>query len=145
MTTGSIAGSGATVTVGPGATVTTLNNNNGAVNAYGAVTTLNNNGGTVYLYGTPTTITANPGSVANVVYWLGTGTITTATFNGQGPGQYAPQLNRSPTTKAGTITNATFVGGSSFWDPNATVTRTNPFQFDYQSILVSNFGPRPSF
>jgi hypothetical protein len=140
VTTGNMA-TGTTLTVGSGAVVTTLNQDDGTTYGYGSIPTHNINGGTAYLYAaSPTTITANTGNAATV-YWLGNGTLGTATFQGQGGNTY-PTLNLSTNPSSRTITNGTFTGGGAIIDPNKTSTWSNAFTFDQASLNNSALGER---
>lgn len=136
VTTANIDAEG-TLTVGKGATVTTLNQNGGAVVAPGAVTTLNITAGTARLYANPTTLTADGGQV----FGLFTGTVTTATFRGQDP-QNVPRLDFSEDPRARTITNGSFTGGAVLWDPSKSTTWSNAFTYDHASLVASHLGAR---
>lgn len=131
----------AVLTLGKGATVTTCNQKAAAkVLGYGTVTTLNITGGEASLFNAPTTITADKLCTVNCRF---TGTVTTVTARGQGEGD-SPVVNCDSDPRARTFTNATFTGGAVLNDPDATVTRTNPFQFDRLSLRLSDLGPRPT-
>jgi hypothetical protein len=138
VTTGNIS-TGATLTVGSGATVTTLNQTDGITVAYGAVPTLNINSGIATLYATNVTaITAKTGSTVTV-FWLGTGTLSTATFEAQSENTF-PTLDLSLNPSSRTITNATFIGGAAINDPAKTSTWSNAFAFDQSSWNNSTVG-----
>ncbi|MDB5308145.1 MAG: hypothetical protein JWO38_2347 [Gemmataceae bacterium] len=138
LTTVSLSGSAA-VAVGKGATVTTLNQDAGTVTALGAVGTLVIDGGTyVQAGGSLTTVTANGGTVD---YRVG-GTITTATFQGQGVTQNVPTLQCGNDPRGKTITNGSFIGGAVLADPYKTCAFSNPLTFDAASLAASNLGPR---
>ncbi len=129
---------GATYTVGTGATTTTLNQDGAVVLSFGTVTTLTQYSGTTTLYAAPTTITADGGKV--IGYY--TGTTTTATFRGQGNPQTDPVLDFSNDTRARTITNGSFTGGSSLLDPDKTTVWSNAQTWDSASLALSQLGPR---
>lgn len=142
VTTGTI-GAG-TLVVGRGATVTTLNHDGGAVTNLGTVTTLNIIGGTFAHYSgnTITTITADPSPDSQVlVDWRCGGTITTATFRGQGTSN-APKLECGNDPRAKTLTNHTFTGGAVLNDPDKLITMSNAGTWDRASLAASNLGPR---
>jgi hypothetical protein len=129
----------AVVTVGNGATATTVNQTGGQLMAYGTVTTLNIvYPGIATLFGMPTTITADGGTI-NL---RGTGTITTLTARGQGDTQFAPRVNCDDNPRAKTFTNCTFTGGASLNDPDKSVTFTNAGTWDRASLLASDLGSR---
>lgn len=131
----------ATLVIGPGATVTTLNQRvEATVDAYGTVTTLNIEGGTAVLFVVPTTITAD-GGTADI---RGTGTVTTVTARGQDDGQPPPRVECGNNPRAKTFTNSSFTGGAVLWDPDKTVTFTNAATFDHASLMASHLGKRLS-
>lgn len=129
---------GATLTVGKNATVRTLNRDGGAVVAYGTVTNLNALAGSTVLYVAPTAVTADGEGLVDCRF---TETLGTATFRGQG-GQDVPTLDCSNDQRGRTITNASFTGGAVFYDPDGTVTWSNPFTFDAASDKASVKGRR---
>lgn len=129
---------GGTLTLGKGATVTTLSQDGGTVNSYGTITTLNIIDGTATLYVAPTTVTADGGTVDGRF----TGTLATATLRGQGAGQAAPTLTFANDPRARTITNHTVTGGAALLDPDKTVTFTNAGTWDRASLGASDFGLR---
>ncbi|HEY1191395.1 MAG TPA: hypothetical protein VGE74_27420, partial [Gemmata sp.] len=97
-------------------------------------------GGGATLYNPPTAITADGG--AGAVDCRFTGTVATATFRGQGPGQQSPvcQCGNNPRPK--TFTNSTFTGGAALLDPDKSVAFTNPATFDRASLAASDLGSR---
>jgi len=129
---------GATFTVGTSAVVTTCNQDGATILSYGTITTVNSFSGTTTLYNAPTTITADAGKVLGYF----TGTVTTATFRGQGNPQTDPVLDFSNDSRARTITNCTFTGGGYLLDPDKTITFSNAGTWDAASLSLTNFGPR---
>jgi hypothetical protein len=127
----------ATLTVGKGATVTTLDNDGGDALGYGTITTLNSTVGNTTLFVAPTTITADGGTV----YVRYTGTTTTVTARGQGP-QASPAIDCSLDSRARTWTNLSFTGGAALNDPDKTTTWTNAGTFDRESLAASDLGSR---
>lgn len=124
--------------VGRGATATTVNQTGGTLTGAGAVTTLNITAGAAVLYSNPTTVTADGGSVDCRF----TGTVTTATFRGQGPGAEAPVCECTNDPRGRTFTNCTFTGGARLNDPEKSVTFTNAGTWDRASLAVSDIGAR---
>jgi hypothetical protein len=144
ITTAAVDGD-ATLTVGGGATVTTANQTGGTLVGYGTVTTLNITGGNAVLYKAPTTITADAppdGGGAAAVDCRFTGTVTTVTARGQGPGQGSPAVLCGNNPRAKTFTNCTFTGGANLQDPDKSVTFTNAGTFDRASLKASDLGSR---
>jgi hypothetical protein len=138
-TVGTASMTGGTLTVGVGATVTTLNQDAGTVNAYGAVATLTLNSGTYTQYdGSLTTVTANGGTVD---YRIG-GTITSATFQNQGGSQNTATLECANDPRAKTITAGSFTGGAVLHDPFKTTTWTSAQTWDAPSLAASSLGPK---
>lgn len=132
-------GAGSNLVVGRGATVTTLNQDGGTVLNLGAVGTVVGIGGTFSHFGTiSTAVTGKPGPWK--FNWLCGGTIPTATFKGQGPGQDAPVLECANDPRAKTITNGTITGGAVLHDPLGLVAMSNPLNFDRASLAVSDLG-----
>jgi hypothetical protein len=129
---------GTTLTVGIGATVTTLNEDGGSVDAAGTVTTLNITAGDATLYVAPTTITSDGGTVVGRF----TGTVTTLTFRGQGNPQNIPVLDLTTDERARTATNGSFTGGARLLDPDKSLTMSNAFTFDRESLKNSDLGAR---
>jgi hypothetical protein len=132
------ANSGATITVGFSATVATMNQDGATINSFGTITTLNSISGTTTLYNAPTTITADGGIISGRFI----GTLSTATFRGQGSGPSAPKLDFSADPRNRTITNGSFTGGAMLNDPEKTTTWSNPLTFDALSLAASNLGAR---
>jgi len=133
------------LTTGVGGTVTTINQNAGATIAYGTTGTLDINSGTYTQWDSSLgTIVANGGTVNYNI----AGTITSATFQGQG-GQGSsvniPTLNFAGTPALKTLTNGSFTGGAIFNDPSKTVTLSNAITIDNASMLLSTFGYRYTF
>lgn len=140
VTTATVGGD-ATLTVGKGGTATTVNQDGGEVLNRGTVGTLNAVDGTFTHQGViSTAVNADPGPF--LFDWQAGGTIPTATFKGQGPGQNAPQLECANDPRAKTLTNGTFTGGAVFHDPNKSVTMSNPISTDRATVLASDFGAR---
>jgi hypothetical protein len=132
----------ATMTIGPGGSVSTISQDGGTVESAGAVDGLTINGGSFTLTGTLGSVDASPSLSGQVeVLWQTGGTIDSATFTGQGPGQTAPILDCSVDPRAKTLTNATFTGGAQLYDPTKTVTLTNPISMDRASLAASDLGP----
>ncbi len=142
VTTGTLGGDGF-LTVGKGATVTTLNQNGGGCLNLGTTTTLNLTGGTFDHSGVAlTTVTADPAPDSVVTfYWSCGATITTATFRGQ-VGSQGPVLDCSRDPRTRTLTNGTVSGGAKFFDPDKLVTFSNAITTDRASLVVSDFGAR---
>lgn len=107
------------LTVGPGVTLTTLNQSGGAVELRCAATTVVKTGGTLTRSGTGavTTLRNRAGDVLDE----GTGAVTTL----HNTGRYA----RGGLVGC-TVTTAVLYAGSKTLDPNGTVTWTNPVQLD---------------
>jgi hypothetical protein len=134
------AGTGPTLTLGEGATITTVDQDGGTVVNWGALTTLGMTGGRWEQWGAlPTTITCNAGPNGATVVLGGTGTVTTATFRSQ-RGYLPAVCDCGPDPRARTFTNHTFTGGSVLNDPNKTVTMTNPGTWDQASLAESVLG-----
>jgi hypothetical protein len=115
--------SDATVRCGSGTTLTTVTVNGGAVDLSSAVTTLTMNGGTVTCRGTMTgaTVTINSGTL----YWLSSGTITTASVGNNGT------IDWSQDARTRTVTNVLNVyPGATLNDPLATVTFSAGFKLN---------------
>jgi hypothetical protein len=127
----------ATLTVGPGCTVTTLNQRGAEVMAYGTVTTLNSLAGAATLFVAPTTITADGGTVNRRF----TGTIATLTLRGQG-GSGVPKFDLSHDPRACTITNHSVLGGAVYNDPDGVGVWTNAGTWDQASLDASTLGAR---
>lgn len=109
-------GSAPTVHCGPGATLTTVTVQAGALTIESAATTVTVKGGTLGIEGTGayTTITVeNPGAVT----YSSSGTITTLNAAGS--------IDFSGNQIAKTVTNCTVYGGGKVLDPGKTVTWTN--------------------
>lgn len=101
-------------------TGTTIKQNGGTVNCRSAIITLEKRGGTFnHLKGNATTV-SNWGGVYND---QSNGTMTT--YNGGNTGQYL----REKDLRDKTITNTNLYGGTTFKDPNKTITFTNAIQF----------------
>lgn len=134
------------LTVGPGATVTTLNHRGGEVLNYGATPTVVQRGGTYRLYGTAATaFTMDPEpDAATVLEWRAGGTIGTLTARGQ-PGRQPPFIDCSLDPRAKTVTNGTITGGARVNDPDGTVTMSNPLTSDAASLATSDWGQRFTF
>lgn len=138
-------GDASVLTVGRNATVATLTQSGGTAVALGPVTTLNQTGGTATLYRAPTTITADAAGTVDCRF---TGTVTTATFRGQGGDATGAALGGGPTCQCGndprprTFTNSTFTGGAALRDPEKTVTFTNAATFDRAALAASDLGAR---
>jgi hypothetical protein len=133
---------GGTLTIGKGATVTTLNQKGGTVVNYGTVGTVNGFEGTFVNYGTiSTAVNADPAGKF-LFDWRSGGTIPTVTFRGQGPGQSAPILECSNDPRAKTITNHTFTGGAALNDPDGTTVWSNAGTWDEASLTASDIGAR---
>jgi hypothetical protein len=129
----------ATVTVGRGATATTVEQKADAVLVgYGTVTTLNTSGGTATLYTPPTTVTADGACVVDL---RGTGTTATVTARGQGEGR-SPRIECGNNPRAKTFTNHSFTGGAVLSDPDKTVVMTNAGTWDRASLAASDLGAR---
>ena len=126
----------ATVTTGPGTTVTTCNQYGAVLTSYGALTTLNSKSGTTTLYANPTTITADGGTV----YGRFTGTVATVTL--RKGGDETPRLDFSLDPRARTVTNHSVTGGAVLNDPDGTVTFSNGGTWDRLSLKQSDLGPR---
>lgn len=126
----------ATVTVGPGCTVTTCNQLGGTVNSYGALTTLNSKTGETTLFSNPTTVTADGGTI----WGRFTGTVTTVTLRKSG--QETPRLDFSLDPRARTFTNHSVTGGAVLNDPDGTTVWSNGGTWDLVSLAASNIGPR---
>ena len=140
-TVGTILVAGGTLSIGSGASVTTLTQNSGIINLAGTVSTLNMTGGTFNLSGSLGTVTATPAPSGRVrLLWRGGGTISSLTFQGQGAGQTAPVLDCSYDPRAKVLTSASFTGGAKLFDPSKTVTMTNPIAMDRASLATSDLG-----
>jgi hypothetical protein len=120
-------GGGCTLTVGKGATVTTMNEDGGKVVAWGTITTHNQVDGTAVLYTAPTTIACDGGTV-DVRF---TGTVTTATFRGK-----KARCECANDPRARTFTDSTFTGGAVLSDPDKTLTETNAGTWDSASAAA---------
>ena len=141
ITTMTISGTAA-MTIGPSGSVTTISQDAGAIYSAGTAGGLTITGGAFTLTGTLDSVTATPALSGQVeVLWQTGGTIGSATFTGQGPGQSAPILDCSVDPRAKTLTNSTFTGGAQLYDPNKTVTLTNPMSIDRASLAASDLGP----
>lgn len=133
---------GASLAVGPGATVTTLNNYGGYVLNRGTTTTVNLRGGEVDHYGAATTITADPAPGGDTVFrWRAAATIATLTFRGQA-GARNPVCDCSLDPRAKTITNGSFTGGAVLNDPDNVTTWSNALTWDRASLAASDIGAR---
>ena len=107
-----------TLDLGPAVTCPTVTNNGTTLNVRNSATTLTLNGGTTSIGGTTyTTLTASAGAA---ISWIAAGTITTLTMSG------GCTLDATPSPLAKVITNSTIDGASTFNDPWATITWTNP-------------------
>ncbi len=127
--------------LGKGATVATGNIFGGTTNSDGVITAISGTGGVITLANMPTTLTLNGGGK---VFLMATGTITTLTCNGQGPGQSAPIVDCSEDPRTKTFTNHTFIGGSCLNDPNKTTVWSNAGTWDQASVDASTLGSRYS-
>lgn len=141
----SLDGDASALAVGRAATVATLNQSGGTTVALGTITTANVIGGTVTLYRAPTTITADAAGTVDCRF---TGTVTTATFRGQGGAGGDGGASGGPVCECGndprprTFTNSTFTGGAPLRDPEKTVAFTNVATFDRASLAASDLGAR---
>lgn len=118
--------------LGAGCTLTTLTLGGGQVTTQSALTTVTMTGGTLtHLAGTITTLTVDAGTV----YYQSSGTLTTGTFRTK-----AARLDVSRDLRARTITNLTVTKGASLHDPEKTITFTNPYTTDRESLLASDLG-----
>lgn len=134
-------GDGGLLTIGPGATIGTLNQTGGRVVNYGSVGQVNGTGGTFDHYGTITTgIAAEPGPFK--FNWRCGGTIPSATFRGQGPGQNAPVLDCQLDPRDKVLTALSFTGGAALLDPDETTEWVTPGEWDAASLLASSLGQR---
>lgn len=106
----------------------TINQTGGDIKAQTAVTTWVKTGGNSTLQGTATLTTLTQDG-AGSHFWESSGTITTATFRGEGA-----VLDCSRDLRARTLTNGTFTGGGYINDPGKTMTRTNPVTCDPKSL-----------
>jgi hypothetical protein len=116
------------LTCGAGATLGAITQNGGTVEVRSNVTTWTKYGGTSTALGTATVGTITQDG-AGVHYWQSSGTVTTATFRGQGA-----VLDASRDLRARTLTNGTFTGGAAINDPAKTITLTNPINTDQASL-----------
>jgi hypothetical protein len=140
ITTASV-GEGGTLTIGPGATVGTMNQTGGRVVNYGSVGTVNGSGGTFDHYGTITVaVNADPGPFT--FNWRCGGTIPSVTFRGQGPGQNAPKMECSLDPRDKIMTVLSFMGGAVLSDPDEVTEWVTPGEWDAASVLASNIGSR---
>lgn len=113
----------ANVTLGPGVTWTTINQNGGVVTALASGTTWNlpAGPGMGILQGTTTLTTLNANSPTSKFFWQSTGTIGAANLYPKAT------LDSSQVPLARTLTNGTFQTGCTVNDPSATISFTNPF------------------
>lgn len=140
VTTLRVAEADTKVLLGSGATVVTIDQDDGSLEVYGAVTTLGITGGQYAQHaGTLTTATADGGTV---ILRQG-GTVTTATFRGQSSTN-PPTCDLSYDPRPITFTNHSFTGGAVLRDPNHDLTVTNSGTWDRASIQASDFGARVS-
>lgn len=112
--------SDATVRVGSGTTLTTVNMSGGSLDLYGAATTVTKTAGTLTVWGTGAVGTLS--DLSGTTNYLSTGTITTLTI-GSGC-----TFNFAEDDQARTVTNCTLYAGGALADPFKTVTWTNPIQ-----------------
>lgn len=108
-----------TLTIGTGATLTTINQDGGSITCSASVTTWNLNAGTatLLLAAAITTLNAEDGTLV----WQSTGTIGTANI---GTGAV---LDASQLPLARTLTNCTLNEGGTVTDPNFKITPTNGY------------------
>lgn len=126
------------LTVGRSVTITSLDFDSGIVDVWGVATAVAmKDGEYTQRAGTLTAITCYGGYVRMEQ----SGTVTSAVFR-KGTRGPAPTCDCSDNNLARTFTNAEFTGGSAFLDPNNTVTHTNPYTTDMESLAASDIGSR---
>lgn len=117
---------------GAGCTLGTINQNGGIVTSYANVTTWSKTNGDSYAYQTAAITTLNSNGGKGTHYWRSTGTIGTATFDGPNVG-----IDASSDSSARTLTNGTFTAGSWIFDPDTTISFSNPIEFDAISAAAT--------
>lgn len=124
------------LTCGAGCTLGAITQTGGVVTVESNVTTWTKTGGssTVLAAATIGTLTADGGTH----FHRSSGTMTTATFRGQGT-----TLDCTQDLRGRTITNSTFTGGGNFQDPAKTITFANAFATDKISEPLLNLGEAP--
>lgn len=138
VTTLRVTGPDTKVVLGDGATITTIDQDDGEVECSGAVTTLGITGGQhAQLGGSVATVTADGGTV---ILRHG-GTVTTATFRGQSSTN-PPTCDVSLEPRTVTLTDHSFTGGAALKDPNKSVVMSNAGTWDRESLLASDLGAR---
>lgn len=101
---------------GSGTTLTTVNQTGGILTTNSNVTTVNQTGGElIHQAGTLGTLNCDAGEVR----YLSTGTLTTANVGSGGTLDFRRDM------RGRTVTNCNLYEGSSYFDPNGTVTHTN--------------------
>ena len=132
----SVVNGDATVRLGSGLTLTTLNQSGGTIQLDGGVTTITRTGGTLTRVGTGTITTLN--NRGGQFFDDGTGTITTLN-------QSAEYYRRGLASL--TVTNSTLYSGSITMDANGTITWTNAVNLSvcHPAGPPSDPGPRPAY
>lgn len=128
-----------TLVCGAGCTLGgTISQAGGNVTAQTAVTTWTKTAGSTSTILGTATITTLQQDGSGTHYQQSSGTITTATFRGEGA-----KLDKSRDLRALTITNSTFTAGGHIIDPNKTVTFTNAMTTDQASLQRHVLGLAP--
>lgn len=110
------------LTIGAGATITTLDISGGVINCYSGFTTLNMTAGTLTVQGgalNATTLNVTGGTV----YYQATGTLTTVNL------ATGAIFDRSRDNRSCTIGTLNLYSGCTFLDPTKAITFTNPIVF----------------